>query len=296
VSFLPFSRGSKKIFSRFFKESSWAIRTRVGLGFSFLIGLGTFYSSQLSLPWIEKVQKNLLEVTGSLSTFVHQGVANAKNWGEYLLYQGAWEERRRLESENAQLREQLNFLHSIREENTLLRKTLNVVPFFAEKKFVTAAVLTSPLKGWNRTFLIGAGAADGVKKGQPVVSFDGVIGRVFQASAHVARVMPLTHKDSRIPIKGSSSRVEGILAGNGSAYPVLIYLQENEPLSLSEIIVTSQYDGAFPPGYRVGRLEKNKKNQPQVVPFIPWNKLEIVQVITDLPAPYSEKTSAVVED
>jgi len=75
--------------------------------------------------------------------------------------------------------------------------------------------------------------------------------------------MPLTHRNCRIPVKGLVSRVEGILSGNGTSCPVLMY-QDNLPLSLSQMIVTSSYDRVFPLGYRVGRLEQRDNGTVQV--------------------------------
>jgi len=61
--------------------------------------------------------------------------------------------------------------------------------------------------------------------------------------------------------------------------------QDNLPLSLPEMIVTSSYDRVFPPGYRVGRLEQRDNGTVQVRPCVSWNKLEFVQAITSYPEP-----------
>ena len=74
---------------------------------------------------------------------------------------------------NARLTEKLATFDHLMQENILLRQAANVVPSLGERKFVSARVLTSPLRGWELTFLIGAGASSGLSKGQPVVCLRG---------------------------------------------------------------------------------------------------------------------------
>jgi rod shape-determining protein MreC len=247
---------------------------------SFFLSIALLYVSKTSSPLLDPARHLFLEANGRFRLSFH-GVTDRLVEFKQFMFNGQQllETQRRLERENGELRQKLVSLAHIQQENDVLQRTLTMLPDLPQQT-LTVPVLSSPLKGWNCCFLIAGGTSSGIQKGQPVLSPYGIIGQIHEVSETTARVMPLTHRDSRVPVKGLSSRIEAILAGNGSAHPFLIYLQENRPLENAEILVTSRHGGKFPPGHRVGHLTYTPEGQLLIHTYIPWHRLEFVQVGT----------------
>lgn len=239
----------------------------------------------LRTPWLESHTEQLfIETTGSIVLCWENFKTRLQTIKDLYYPTAAHQELiKRLEKENAWLRHQAIELASLREAKKSLEKILRIVPYQQSDNFCTAPVLTSPLNGWNRMFLIGAGKAHGIKRGQPVISVDGVVGRIDSVSTHFSRVMPLTHQHFRIPVIGMKTRVQAILAGNGSENPSLIYLEDDHPFLHKEVFMSSIQGGGFPQGHFVGQLTYTKDTQSRFQTFIPWNQLEFVHVFLDFP-------------
>ncbi len=236
------------------------------------------------IPWVESlVEKTLLETTGHLALFSQKSQEYLSLLIEKYSPSGNLQLVKKLEKENALLRNYFLQLKALQAENKILQKMAHLVSKDQFKKSYTAQVLTSPLRGWSKMFLVSAGTVNGVKQGQPVVCAEGILGRVDSVSEHFCRVMPLTHQDFRIPVLGIKTRVQGILAGNGSENPFLMYLQDDHPIKHKEIFISSAQGGAFPPGHLVGQITYNAQKKPFFKTFIPWRKLEYVQIVLTNP-------------
>ena len=193
-----------------------------------------------------------------------------------------------LRTENAVLKQKLVALEVLESRQHTLEKILHVVRPWTSR-FVTAPLITRPLRGWNTMFFIQAGHVQGIRRGQPVVSVYGVVGRIDYVGHDVSRVMPLTHVKSRIPVMGLHRRQQAILVGNGSACPALIYEQAATPPTQDEFFVTSVYGAGFPEGHLVGRLQVSTCEPPRLKLLIPWRTLDYVQVLIDFPKHKSQE-------
>jgi rod shape-determining protein MreC len=206
----------------------------------------------------------------------------------------------RLRPENARLRariERLNAWHGValrlEADNRTLRALLNFTP---EERvtFISARVIADGGGPFVRSVIVNAGARDGLRKGQAVVTGAGLAGRVSETGGRSARVLLLTDLNSRIPVVAESSRTRAILAGDNSARPRLVFLPENAKLVPGERIVTSGHGGALPAGLLVGIVTSAGEGTMRVEPIVDWDRLEYVRVIdfesvTLKPAPSGAK-------
>ena len=167
---------------------------------------------------------------------------------------------RRLEVENAQMRELLRFS---RED---------------VKRYVTGRVI-----GMGGTFVrsltLNCGFEDGVRKGQVAVTGDGLVGRVAEVGWRSSRVLLLTDLNSRVPVLVENSRARAILAGDNTAMPQLIYGTAKSDLQPGQRIVTSGDAGAFPPGLPVGRIASADENDARVQLFAADEHMELVRLM-----------------
>jgi rod shape-determining protein MreC len=245
----------------------WSKRFLVFLGLALLL----FWLPQLQL------QSLLLEGVGRFLLF--------KEWLMTSLdMQQLYPERAALEKlveENRRLHLRLHHASFLQEENKRLQKQLHCVQPRATT-FVSAPVLTEPSSATR--FFIGAGTREGVQKGQAVLFEQGFVGRIDQVSLTTARVTPLTHTSSRIPVVSADTVVHAILMGMGTQLPRLLYKNPSERLDKEAVFVTSSYGLGVPAGLLVGQLNQ-KANA--LRPFAPLRRLTMVQVITQ-PAPAPE--------
>lgn len=160
----------------------------------------------------------------------------------------------KLEDEVRTLKRELIQYNQLKFENDVLKRYLNV-PEREGIKFFTAPVVAIPKGSIKQTILIGIGSDDGVEEGQGVISNSGVVGRLKAVGQTSSRVRLLTDYESRIPVYLPRIKKRAILAGNGSAYPYLVYITDITDLIEGEEVLTSGLGGVFPQGIPIGKIK-----------------------------------------
>jgi len=190
-----------------------------------------------------------------------------------------------LRQENAMLREQearlmqwQSVARQLEAENEALRQLLKFVPD-RKATFVSARVVADNGGAFVRSVLVAAGSDDGVRKGDAAATGDGLVGRVAEVGKRSARVLLLTDINSRIPVVVERSRDQGILAGDNSDNPRLLYLSHGSQLLPGDRIVTSAAGGAFPPGLPVGVVKSMDNGNVVVQLFVDWDRMEYLRLV-----------------
>ena len=190
-----------------------------------------------------------------------------------------------LRAENARLREdKARLLHwqtaarRLEAENRGLRALLNFEPP-ADATFITGRVIGEDGAAFANSLLLNAGSTAGVRKGQAVVTGDGLIGRITDVGSRSARLLPITDLNSRIPVLVESTRTRAILVGNNDDRPRLTRLPPGAVVSSGDRIVTSGHAGVFPPGLPVGVVASISDGGIGVQPFVDSHRLEYVRVV-----------------
>ena len=168
---------------------------------------------------------------------------------------------RRLEAENAAYR-------------ALLDVKTDAAPFF-----VSARVIADSGAPFVRTVLMNAGYRDGVRKGQAVMNEDGLLGRVLEVGQRSARVLLLSDLNSRVPIINGASQQRGVLVGDNSDLPKLVFLPNQARVAPGDPIVTSGHGGLFPPGLPIGAVGSVADGVARVKPLVDWHRIEFVRVV-----------------
>ena len=190
-----------------------------------------------------------------------------------------------LRAENTQLRKERDRLlqweaagRRLEAENVALQRLLNFIPHEA-RGFISARVIADTGGAFAHSLVLNAGADDEVRRGQAVVSGDGLVGRVVGVGARSSRILLLTDLNSRIPVVTEQSRVRAVLAGNNTSQPVLGHLPPNDTVAVGERVVTSGHGGVFPPGLPVGVIVSVGDSGAVVQPLVATDRLEYVRVI-----------------
>jgi rod shape-determining protein MreC len=103
----------------------------------------------------------------------------------------------------------------------------------------------------RNTLTLDVGENAEIHIGNPIISGEGLIGRVIAVSSNYCIVQIILNVDFRASAKVQRSRIDGILAWDGKSL-----LLRNVPKSLDvrkgDAIITSEYSNAFPPNIKLG--------------------------------------------
>jgi len=188
-------------------------------------------------------------------------------------------------SENASLREERERLMKwqaaakrLEAENRLLKELLNFKSNPAVS-FISGRVVADTGGAFVQSMILNAGSNVGVRKGQAVVTGNGLLGRVASAGKLSSRVLLVTDLNSRIPVVIESSRVRAIMAGTNANRPRLTHIPTGAVIANGDRIVTSGHGGVFPPGLPVGIVSSGQEDAFNVQLFINRDRVEYVRII-----------------
>ena len=219
------------------------------------------------------------EVQSSVVGFIDSSFARFNELSE------AAENNLRLRQQNESLQAQLIKLNEYQLENERLRGLLNMADSLAIEGPV-ARVIGMSTEGWSKVVTIDKGSDAGVLVGNPVVAADGVVGRVIATSDRAAQILPIVDPKSSADGLLQQTRVRGVLEGGGLSGCSLRFVNSRDRVTVGDMIVTSGFDGVFPPGLalgRVSRIENSLKDlfhQIDVEPAADFSRIEQVMVVT----------------
>ena len=209
-------------------------------------------------------------------------------WDGYAALRRVREDNARLAQENTDLRVQLQQARANAAGADEMRALLDLRPHLPWKT-TGADVVAGSLSPDFRAITIDKGLGDGLARDMAVINADGVLGRVAQPAANTATVQLIIDRSAAAAVRIDRTRTEGIAMGNGDGTLRLEYLSASADVIEGDTVVTAGIDGVYPPGLRVGLIERVVRAGPayrQVVirPFADFSRLETVLVLTS-PAP-----------
>lgn len=120
--------------------------------------------------------------------------------------------------------------------------------------FITARVIANSSGAFVRSATINAGQDQGLKAGYPVLSGDGLVGRVVDAGSNASRILLLTDAQSRIPVHVGREAARAVLSGDNGPNPRLVFAAPGHAISPGDVVSTSGTGGLFPRGLRIGTV------------------------------------------
>jgi rod shape-determining protein MreC len=114
---------------------------------------------------------------------------------------------------------------------------------------------------------IDKGYKDGVKTDMPVITPDGIVGKVRDVFGHTAQVLEINDPTSGLGVILTQTRLRGILRGNTAGQTEIIDILPDERIQSGEQVVTSGGDQIYPRGLPVGSVER-VINDPERNPYV----------------------------
>jgi rod shape-determining protein MreC len=265
------------------------------VGLLLIFPLARFLSSGGKGREPELVDRALMALSSPLqngATAALEGVRDG--FGGYVALRGAHEEAAMCRQELSQARAELNTLREAGLENERLKKLLAYADTTGTQEVHARVVGLNP----SAQFLsvrLSRGESDGVKKGMPVLTPDGVVGQVARASGGYSDVMLLTDPSSRVGIAVQRSRVRGTVTGLGADRAMALdNVLRADDVQDGDVVITSGTDGIFPAGLVVGRVHAIARPETamfltaQVEPAVDLRRFEEVLVVPTLPGLFQQ--------
>ena len=242
-----------------------------------------FFSTNMN-PWSKSkiffIQESIYPFQYSyyaISNFIYS------TWNNYIKLHNAAIENTKLKNEISLLKTQLLDYTEKTEEIKSLKKFLDFYESYPHK-LVTADIISSPVVANFYSLRISKGYLDGLKIGMPVVSEDGVVGKIIRTGLKFSDVQIITDINFSLDILIQRNRVRAILSGSNEQ-DCIFYIHHNADIKIGDILITSGLAGTFPKGLPVGRVKKisySLNNVSQIVhvePFVEYQKVEKIFII-----------------
>jgi rod shape-determining protein MreC len=215
-------------------------------------------------------------------------------WSNYVSLRGVREENERLRDRLAVTELLLQQRTHRAREAERLRELLQlraVLPL----EVLVAEVIARDGVPWFRTVTIDKGSQQGVALNAPVISPNGVVGRVIRLGPDAAVVQLLLDQESGVGVRIERSRVTGVVAGQVDSAGQLTgdlqmkYVPMLADVVEGDLVITSGLDRIHPAGLVVGRVRQvtlgtGLFKEILVAPSARFDKLEEVLVVrTPLP-------------
>jgi len=197
----------------------------------------------------------------------------------------------RLRVENARLRAQVDVLSrdasALREQAASAGRLERLLALTEQITYrsVAGRVITRDPSRWFTTLTVNRGGRDGVARNSPVVTPDGVVGRVIEVTPTASRVLLVADSRSALGVLIQGSRDAGVVEGRGSGSLHLKYLSRAAAAKRGDVVVTSGLGGIFPRGLVVGRITSVTREEgallqeAEVEPAAALDRLEEVLIL-----------------
>ncbi|MBI3998074.1 MAG: rod shape-determining protein MreC [Armatimonadetes bacterium] len=233
------------------------MRRRVVLVAILMVAALVLLTSQVRLPErraVGPIGSMLLAVLApAQGVLARAGDAVARFWRLYT-------EIGRLRAENTRLREEVERLSGdvarLREQAQATQRLERLLAFRQQSpgRALGARVIGRDGSQWFSVILVDRGALDGVRRNDPVVGAEGLVGRVLTVTPTTAQVLLITDARSAVGVILQQSREAGVAEGQGQALLRLKYLSRAREIALGEVVVTAGQAGLFPRGLPVGTV------------------------------------------
>jgi rod shape-determining protein MreC len=268
--------------SSFFQQN-W----RVGVLVLFIIGILALALGGYLGPALRVASTPLLAFQGWLSTrylSIYESLRSPQDMAALR------QKTALLEADNSRLQGQIIQLQQQLKDTEVLYALLKFARARPNDTYVAASVIGRDPSPFLRYIMIDKGSDDGLRHGMPVVTVEGLVGRVDAVISNAARIQLVNDPGSVINVLISSTRAEAVLTGAVTGDVQLEMVPLDIVLKPGEVIITSALGGSYPAGILVGqvvgvrRLETELFQTASVQPVVDYNNLRAVLVVTNFSA------------
>jgi len=190
-----------------------------------------------------------------------------------------------LEAEVARLQTQIIELQQQVTQTEVLSALVDFARTNPENTYKAAAVIGRDPSPFLRYVIINVGSNEGIVRGMPVVTQQGLVGRVDAVVYGAARVQLITDQISAVNIILKNSKTEAILSGSITGNLSLGMVSHDVTIEPNDVVLTSGLGGDYPPNILIGQVvsisnpEYELFQTASIQPIVDFSRLEFVLVI-----------------
>ncbi len=229
-----------------------------------------------------------------VSYFTGHGVRGS--WADYVDLRHVRQQNDELKQQLAQLKLERAAISEDAVEAKRLRTLLDFRQHYIQTT-VAAQVIGTSGTDQSRMLILDKGSNEGLKPGMPVITPDGVVGKLRDVFPASSQLLLLNDPTSGAGVLLQTTRVRAILKGSPQGSIVINNLTPDERIKPGEKVLTSGGDQVFPRGLAVGTIESVKldpEHQPYTLitlkPAANLFQLEDVLVVTATGAALDPRT------
>jgi rod shape-determining protein MreC len=215
--------------------------------------------------------------------------------GRYVELTGVRAENETLHRENRQLRTELMEMRRLAEESGRYQRLLGLRDA-TPAETIAARVIAVDASPYFRVARVDIDRGEGtVRRGMPVLTPEGVVGRINRSAGKSSDVLLLVDPRSALDVIVPRTGGRGILKGKAgeNGYRCSIeYLARGEPVKEGDAVVTSGVGGTFPRNVAVGHVTRiipgavGLYQDVEVTPAVDFARLtDVLVVVAPPPAP-----------
>jgi len=156
--------------------------------------------------------------------------------------------------------------------------------------YIAATVIGREISPFLQYIIIDKGTEDGVRYGMPVVTQQGLVGRVDAVIAAAARVKLITDSTSVVNIRLQTAEIEAQLQGSLTGDVFLDMIPLDEVIEPGDVVLTSGLGGNYPPNIFVGQVLSTQRREnalfqtASVQPIVDFSSINAVLVVNNFEA------------
>lgn len=207
---------------------------------------------------------------------------------EYVYLVDVKRDNNRLVYKSSRLQAKLSQLSAIEAENRRLRRLLGLRDRVGSES-VSALVISKDTTEYFRVARVTLDtAAPGIRPNMPVLSPEGVVGKVLRVAGESVQVQLAVDSGFGADVVVERTKARGFVRGGGDNERYLVrveYVQSTDTISEGDILVTSGFGCRFPKGLPVARVTKVVKRDfgmyqsVEAEPVVDFSRLEEVLIV-----------------
>src|SRR6266542_5876297 len=192
-----------------------------------------------------------------------------------------------LEGEVSELQAQVIQLQQQLGETDILAALVDFSRARPENTYRAAAVIGRDPSPFLHYIIINRGSNDGILRGMPVVTDQGLVGRVDAVISDAARVQLITDPASSVNVRLQNAETDASLVGSVAGDVTLQLIPQDVTVQTGDLVLTSGLGGGYPPDLIIGQTVNVRSRdfdlfqQATVQPVVDFNRLEIVLIIVN---------------
>lgn len=190
-----------------------------------------------------------------------------------------------LEAEVARLQTEIIKLNQQVTEVEILSELLDFARAQPENQYQAAQVIAYDPSPFLKYVIINKGSDDGLRRGMPVVTAQGLAGRIASVTPTAARVQLIIDPAASVNVTIQPAGSDAVLLGSLTGDLSLGLIPQDASVQPGDLVLTSGLGGNFPPNILIGQLNSVRQEATDLFqsaslqPIVDFSRLEILLVI-----------------